>query len=358
MNPIQPVLKSVLLRLEYTAIEQVQLPQEEVSVWRGLIGRYVRRISPQLNAFFFETPTKILRPLDQLSTAMRGSLGLQGSHVPHPFVLRSPSQSVGHRQHRLNPGDSYKLELVLIEGAAQYLPLLYAMFEDLGLSGVGQRVRQRNGRLARGRMVLDYAFLEIDGNAYQVYDGGAWIIREVDDFDPAIHLVNQVRKHDTVPFRSDTLDLTVKTPLRLFHRGKPIDAKRLSARSLVEAMFRRYYGLACCYAETPPLESEIKEAKTCWVERAEQTTLICEDAGWSERRRYSGRQHNTVSTSGIVGTIQLQAEPDVLAHWRAFFNRMEPLHIGKGTSLGQGWIKVLPSVVAIDLTEFEGVYAN
>ena len=340
------------MHLEYQALEHVCFPQEAVSVWRGLIGRFIHRVSPSLNELFFETPQSILRPRDHLSDWMKGNIGLTGSHVPHPFVLRSASHTIQDPLRAMVPGSTCRLELVLIENAVRFLPLLCAMFEDLGLSGVGRRTRQARGRDRRGRLVLSRGWLEINGMQQLIYDGEHWLLPPAADssmYEWAQPMVEPPR-HE-FPLSQKELVLFLKAPLRLTHYRKPVSPEMLTPRILAFAMWRRLGSLSVCYAPKQPAEIDLELFRERLERMAEETELDASNLFWQPRYRYSGRQKATVQTSGVIGQITLRADAVRIHQWKLLLVRMAPLHIGKGTSFGQGWLSTIPMKTHVDTAE-------
>lgn len=336
-------MNTTTLRIEYCALDEVCFPQEMVNVWRGLIGKYVHRISSQLTEFFFETPQSILRALDGLDSKVKGKLGLQGSHVPHPFILRSPHFRPGRARCKLNPGDLYVLELILIEDAVKYLPLLCALFEDLGLSGVGTKLRQKSGRIMRGRMRLQRMQIEGYRMRYDVFDGASWSMPEsvvIREYLSIKHIPfdQATNSGDRASSAGAVLKVSFKTPVRLLNFGKVVNKTSLTPAVLSKAIFRRFYALVCCYADDPPSAETLASTRQQLEKLSASSRIKNKSLHWSTRARYSGRQRKTVSTSGLLGSFELHAQENEIINWQRHLSCIGFLHMGKGTSYGHGWV--------------------
>lgn len=342
---VLPSLKKAKLLVHYQAIEHVCFPQEAVSVWRGLVGRYMHRVSSLLNELFFETPRSVLRPVDHLSKRILGVLGVTGTHIPHPFILRCPSFTLQNPQRELAPGSTYTLELILVEDAIRFLPLLCAMFEDLGLSGVGKKTRQSGGRERRGRMLLTGAWLDINDVHHPLYNGVAWILPASVDRD-IYDEIKPVYASRSSMAAAPQADLTVllKSPLRITQKGVPVLPREMNPGLLAEGIWRRLCGLAICYMPEQPVEEDIWLARERIFELADTTEIDTRELHRQIRSRYSGRQKTTINTSGLVGRMTLKADPERIELWKSLLMQVEPFHVGKGTSFGQGWLSMLATI--------------
>lgn len=346
--PELPSLRTASLRVRYVADDAVCFNQEPVSVWRGLIGRFLSRLSPardgelqaaSLYELFFETPHRVLRPLDHLSAWTRGRLGLTGSHVPHPFVLRSRTPVSEGALPVLRPGDTYELELILIEKALGYLPALCAMFQGLGHSGVGRRVRQRGGQTRRGCMQLADAVLHLDTVRLTLFEGRAWTLPAVVD----VSLFDQVKiiaPVPTAPVPDDVemLRLRTRTPVHLRVKGHSVHGHDLTPGLLMLAMLRRLFSLAACYSPQAPREEALASVWAAYEKLAQSSKLKAKNLRWEKRERYSASQQRVIPAGGLFGTLTVHGSPGAMSNWRRLLQIIEPLHVGKDSSFGQGWL--------------------
>jgi hypothetical protein len=123
------------------------------------------------------------------------------------------------------------------------------------------------------------------------------------------------------------------SPLRLVRNGAPIRPEQLDGPTLAFAAIRRVALLRDGFARhLPAIDFKDLRAK-CDAVRLEARTLA-----WSDRRRYSTRQRQTITMGGMVGTLVLDVAgaPEVLP----FLETCEHVHIGKGATLGLGHISL------------------
>ena len=340
-SPI-PTLRTATLRVEYRAEDRVALPPSVAGVWRGLLGAALHEGGPGgLYRDLFETPLDAAP--SRLPARLRGRLGLNGSHAPHPFVLRVPE---GPRD--LGPGDPAAVEVVLIERAVRALPALAAAFDGLGARGVGGAAPQADGH-RRGRLRLTGAALRVGRARLDLHDGRSWalpdpcdegLVDRLDDLFPAAS--------DDAPRPSPSgapLGAEFASPLRLRVGGADAGPVDLTAPVLARAVFRRLASLAACYAPEPPDPGALEHAEARLQDLAARTGLDGRRLRPLDRARYSHRQGRPVPAGGVVGPFRLSADPDDLAAWGPLLRRAEAVHLGKGTSQGQGWLR-LPAPTA------------
>lgn len=344
-----PDLRVATLRLGFRALETVQLPETPDNVWRGLFGRFLHHLSPpsertartSLYEALFTTPRETIPVPGQLPHRLLGRLGLAGSHVPHPFILRTVPPSRPNQ--RLETHDTLSVEMTLIEEAISFLPVICAAFESFGAGGIGRPVRQTEGRIRRGRMRLIEAYLTLGRTRLTLYDGYRWTL-------PAscsLALYDQVSQltecscEAIPPKHTDALRLTIHTPVRLKYRGRVVQPEELTAEVLGNAMYRRLCGLLVCYGQAGLEEDQLEAWHVACTELAAETEVRERDLYWTDRLRFSQRQRALLPVSGMLGTFALHARPEILQIWRHLFARIEPLHLGKGSSVGNGWITVV-----------------
>jgi CRISPR-associated endoribonuclease Cas6 len=116
---------------------------------------------------------------------------------------------------------------------------------------------------------------------------------------------------------SDTVTLTIVTPMRIMGEGKPL--RKLSFSPFVRALFRRLSSLAYYYG------GEEAELDYKWL--AEQSRLVecvAADVRWVEWGN---------KWSGLIGTATFTGD---MSEYRPFLLAGEYLHVGKGASFGLG----------------------
>ena len=350
-TPTWPVLRTATLCLSFEAQGAVVLPSPATNAWRGPLGAYLRRLSSEaerkrgegIYQELFRTPAIAVTLPEDLSGRTLGALGLAGDHVPHPFVLRVPEASPT-RALRLAPGEQVAVEMVLVEDAIAHVPALCAAFEAIAGEGIGARAAQPSGKKRKGHLRLCAGHLAVEGVQISLREDGCWSLPPVCDaslYDRASALGGSAPPSPATPGEQEAKPVTVelRTPLRLKHRGDYLAPGTLSAEGLAAGISRRVLGLAACYGPTPPGEAQVQACRDAARALAERTTLERgDDLRWAKRSRYSRRQSARHTASGLLGRFALRAAPADAARWRQLLRRAEALHLGKGSSLGQGHV--------------------
>lgn len=349
---VLPPVRTAVLRLVYRAEQEVRFVDEPVSVWRGQLGRFLHHVSPpgtpsgtaSLYDLFFSTPREAVAALSSvaLTERRRGRLGLGGSHVPHPFVLRGWSCAGVGGACVLRAGDCYVLEVVLIEQAVVYLPALCAALGTLGGWGIGARVRQASGREERGTLGLEVAVLEVGRLSLKLYDGRAWRLPAV----VGTHLFEQVEAFTGTAVGRNvggsagaaSFALEARTPLCINHRGQYVRRDAFGPDVLLRALYRRHVGLAVCYGGYRPDESEL-EAHDRKLDAMSAATVIRADRlRWRNGTRYSARQRSAIPLMGLVGDFEVATDEAYRSTWEGLLDLAGRVHVGKGSSIGYGWL--------------------
>lgn len=333
-----PTVRVATVRATYLAADRVALSGGACGIWRGLLGAALHAAGPAgTYRDLFETPMETVPAAGRLPSRLRGRLGLGGSHAPHPFVLRVPGAGGD-----MEPGDGVTVELVLIERALRALPALAAALDGLGAGGVGRSVGQRDGH-RRGRLHLTTATLRIGRVCAELYDGSTWMLPASCDE----RLTDRVGDLGLAPgpvecTPSGPLAAAFASPLRIRAEGADVGPDELTAVLLARAVYRRLAALAACYAPIAPAPGGLAEAEDALQALAARTRLHGAALRATDRARYSARQRQRVPAGGVVGPFHLEASPDDLAAWRPLLRRCEAVHLGKGTSQGQGWLRLVP----------------
>ncbi|WP_161602190.1 CRISPR system precrRNA processing endoribonuclease RAMP protein Cas6 [Tautonia marina] len=125
--------------------------------------------------------------------------------------------------------------------------------------------------------------------------------------------------------------IDIPAPLRLLRQGRLIDAP--TPADLALAALRRIGGLLGSVADP------LWERRADWLDAARAVP----HRPWRGRRldlvRYSGSQHREVELRGVVGSLDLPHGPGPLAPLLA---AAQWLHLGKGTVMGLGQVRILP----------------
>lgn len=297
-------------RLWFEAHQPIQLPELAGSTWRGVLGHSLKKalcvtrepecrscslVHSCVHAYIFETPP-----------APHASKMRKYPAAPHPFVLEAPKGAW-----QVQPDSLYPLSLTLIGRSHAHLPHLIHALDQGARSGVGR---------GRARMALTHVEQETVPGSKQ------WIL--IHEAGGSVKsLPAQMPTISPVPESPVTLHLD--TPLRIKRQGRPLGPDALTFGDLFSNLLRRISLLSHFHSETP-LETDfagLTQAARQWP--GMQGTLQ-----WHDWDRYSSRQGRHIPMNGVVGSLHLAAE-DLATFW-PFLCLAPYIHIGAGTSMGQG----------------------
>ena len=309
-NPVE--LPFARYRMQFRAIDPVQLPAFAGSTWRGALGTALKRLVCVTNlptcapcalvqscayAYLFETAP----PRD--AEKMRKYPAL-----PHPFILNPPLGSVS-----LVPGTDYHLELTLIGYGNRHLPYFLLALERAAQRGLGH---------GRGRL---------QWIATERYVGGPdETVREI-IHQPGRTLVNPPPVVVAAPPEppKNPIQIEILTPLRLRREGKPIRPEVFRFADLFSSLLRRISMLTYFHSDHP-LETDFKAL----TEAAKNVHLANLQLQWCQWHRFSSRQKKDVPMDGLLGSFTLPTE-SIGLFW-PYLWLGQYVHAGAGASMGQG----------------------
>ncbi len=281
------------------------------AAWRGAFGYALKRavcvMRPRICAgcplssacaypFVFET-----------APGVETKVMVQADAVPRPFVLRPPGMAVGDGEDR-----GVQLGMTLIGRAVEYLPYIIRALMDAGRRGVG-----------RERAVHELERVT-DGEGRPIWRAGSNLEPRT-AAQPAPRLGEPARV---------AIDLV--SPLRLVRDGAPIRPDALDGPTLAFAAVRRVALLRDGLAPSlPPIDLKHFRALARGARIAER------NLDWSDKRRFSTRQSQSITMGGITGrlTLDLGGAPELVP----FLETCEHVHVGKGATLGLGQITLAPA---------------
>jgi hypothetical protein len=132
--------------------------------------------------------------------------------------------------------------------------------------------------------------------------------------------------------RDHSIAFEIQTPLRLRKQGRYMGS--MDGSFLLATIARRLEALCCHYNSGHPI------GRNRWLELSEQFKLAGELTGkleWKDYARYSQRQKTKVPMGGLVGKAFINSAPEWLPEWLYAANLV---HVGKGTAMGLGRIKI------------------
>lgn len=295
------------------------LPPYKGSTFRGVFGVALKQVVCALKRQDCETCLlrkkciyALLFELPPIAPAGEGARRMVAP--PHPYVIE-PDLEV-KRIYKKN--ESFNFSLILFGESNDWLPYFIYAIEQMGRIGIGKKI---NG--ARAGFALEAVHAE-DGRS--VYATEKRTIAE-GEFFRLLRLEDFTREDD----RSITgLSVILETPLRLKSDNKLNSA--LPFHVLIRAALRRLSSLFDFYGPgEPPLDYRGLAA------RAERVLTSRDDIAWTDWRRYSNKQDQSMLMGGISGTIGYRGD---LGEFMPLLRIAQLLHLGKQTTFGLGKLSI------------------
>ncbi len=229
--------------------------------------------------------------------------------VARPFIIEPP---LTRKQFFLKDEMLY-FNLVLVGKAQEYLPYFVYTFHKMGEEGIGRD---------RGRFSLEE-------------------VRAVDERGERVSIYNHSEKtlHNHFP-RIDlekieaelrpSVTLHFLTPAKITVNKKLVD--ELTFPVLLKSILRRYHSLRYFHQDGSKERFEID-----W-EAAERIRILNNNLKCRRLKRYSNRQKRPLPLEGFVGKITYEGNLSPFMPW---IKIGEYLHVGKGTTFGLGWYRVV-----------------
>ncbi len=297
--------------LRFRIAEECLLPPASGSMWRGLLGRELKRMSTgaataprnlpdwitteRLYEYFIETPP----PPD--SPAMR-----RYPHVPHPYVIAAP---LTQRDVHLPTGAHITLPIILFGKANDLLHVVILALARAARGGLGKR---------RARAELQQVQQELpSGELRHIFAPGE-----------TMHVPDVSPLRPPAP-ETDKVRIELNTPLRLQHQGRLMQPHKFIPGPFVMNIIRRHAMLHLFHGPGE-VQADFRALKAA----SERVRLLDAGLRWHKQQRYSARQQREVPLDGLLGRFELdfsQAREVWPFLWLGQF-----IHAGKGTVFGLG----------------------
>lgn len=230
---------------------------------------------------------------------------------PHPFVLRPAGMLHGKQQRNT----SFTFSLLLLGRANDLLPHLIYAVKLMGDAGIGSGRRHGMGH---------FRLEKVTRGDVKCFDHSEQIVCVPEDSD-LLQLEAPIAQAET--------DVTVQlaTPLRL-KKGNRLQPD-LPFHVLIRAILRRLTALEIAYGQGEPSLDY-----SGLVIKAKRVKILESKIRWQELYRYSNRQRQKVSLSGLGGTIRYQGD---FTEFLSLLHYGEKVNIGKQTAFGLGRIELI-----------------
>jgi hypothetical protein len=264
----------------------------------------------------------------------------RGRDVPRPFTIQPPLPGSGHavelpdgrRVYHYRPGETLRFGLTLYARAMQLLPYVVLALTETERGGLGRRTRQNDGRWRQGRVRIREARAEnpLTGERRPVLRAGE-TTAQVPDL-PITHdqVLEWIRTHPL----GRRLTLEFLTPTRLIEDGRLVKPHRFRFRPLFQRLMERLEALTRHFSDTPLVFDDPRGL----IAAAEGVRVVENRLTWEEVTSYSTRRRAESPTSGLLGTVVLEADD-----WSPFLPWLvwgQFTHVGKDAVKGKGWYRV------------------
>jgi hypothetical protein len=227
--------------------------------------------------------------------------------------------------------DKYQLEypendkihfyLTLIGSALEYISYFILAFEQIGKKGIG-----------KNRSPFKVERVQVGGE--NIYDPvEKKVLRDFPVFKGTDFLSpenNQVDNRRQANSNRESLKLYLESPLRIKFDGR--FHKDITFEMIVRNLMRRLQLLSAFYCDGPDFVDF-----TSLIEKSKEVKVINQKINWQQQMRFSYRQERNVSMGGVSGWIEFTGVP---VEFMPYLKIGEFLHLGKGTGLGLGKIKI------------------
>ena len=301
----------VKYRIEYCAIGNMELPEFSGSTFRGVFGHALKQLaclnlnedcsncelSQQCiytNIFETKPPIDDIPPFPGMN------------HIPHPFVLRP---EIGMNS-RINRNESFALELNIFGQFIEWSHYFLKALQNMGKMGAGKK----NGKF-KLIQIIDRVTNSI------IYKNNKW------EIEPEIESLSLVSESP-----ESVISLQTNSLLRFVKKGRVL--KELTPEILFKEASRRFKLLAHYYGEVDDAydyKSMIDSAKNIKFKSNLSLKKIS---------RYSNRRNKFIAIDGFTGSIIMENVP---AMNYALLKILEETHLGKGTAMGLGHLKISKS---------------
>jgi hypothetical protein len=267
----------------------------------------------------------------------------RGRDIPRPFTVQPPLPGSGHPVEgedrlffRYEAGEPLEFGLTLYARAMQLFPYVVLALTELERGGLGRRLPQEApGRprpvWRRGTLAIREVWAEnpLTGARQPVLRSG----------DRTVHVPDVPITHDQVlavpvPPPGAVVVLRFLTPTRLIQQAALVKPDRFAFRPFFQRLMERLEALTRHFSDTPLVFDDPRGL----IAAAERVRVVENGLRWEEVWSYSTRRRGESPTSGLLGTVALQAED-----WSPFWPYLlwgQFTHVGKDAVKGNGWYGV------------------
>ncbi|MGC9371610.1 MAG: CRISPR system precrRNA processing endoribonuclease RAMP protein Cas6 [Paracoccaceae bacterium] len=265
----------------------------------------------------------------------------RGQDRPRPYTLQPPLPGSGHPvdhpsgyvNFRYRPGEALTFGLTLYADAMALFPYVVLATTVLEESGLGRRLQHADGRWRRGTLTVREIWAEnpLTGERQAVLRQGEHQV-QVPDI-PVTHDQVLAKTSESLPpaprGAPSQARLRFLTPTRLIDDGQLVKPEAFAFRPLLHRLITRLEDLSGLFSDHR-LALDVPQL----LEAAERVAVVDNRLTWEELTSYSTRRRTTSPTSGLLGTVILEA-----LDWAPFWPWLlwgQFVHVGKDAVKGNG----------------------
>lgn len=301
--------EAVKLRFTLKAKASGTMPSYSGSVWRGMLGRELYRLSclnkqaKTCEGCNFKNGCAYGATYEPTSTEFAPDLAVKMKYLPPPFVLESPYFQNG----KWEKGDSIVISIMIYSYGVHYLHYMLEAFFAISQSGVG-----------KNRIPFDIVSLELD--RYQEESKELLVNNELEYEWITPEQINFTKAPNT-----KAVQIILDTPLRLQKSGEIVTELDK------ETFFVNCYRRAAILYEVNNLTLPYTEEEL--MNYVESISIVKPNVYTSSWSRYSGKTKKVIDLGGLKGTFQLKGDLEPVLSILEFASYF---HIGKQTVFGLG----------------------
>ncbi len=225
---------------------------------------------------------------------------------PHPYILNLPTENKREYQQ----GDELRFNLILLNGATEFLPHIVYTLEEMSHSGLG-----KGSKSGAGKFLLS----SIHSGDDTIYDVATKMLKR-----PSV--IPDLSLSKETPAPCSQVALHMLTPLRIKQGGRFM--RNVTFPAIIRAALRRISSLEKYYGGgEPPLDYR----GLC--QEAENVEIINTRARWQDYKRYSNRQENTMMFGGLLGKVEFAGN---FQSFLPILSYGQKINLGKQTAFGLG----------------------
>lgn len=333
-------------RLRFVAEVQsaIELNEHQGSAIRGALFHALRsrfcgnREAPECAA----CPLVAACPVATLvSTLKPGSV--RGRDVPRPYTVQPPLPGqTGHPVEdgrgctffRYEPGERFEFGLTLYAQALQLFPYVVLAVGEFERGGIGRQLQQPDGRWRRGRIAIQEVWAEnpLTGEQQPVLSAGDKMVQV-----PDIPITHAQVLQTPISNIQYPIQLHFLTPTRIIQRGRLLKPHHFRFQPFFQRLMERLEALSRDFSDTP-LRFDDPQGL---IEAAGRVRVVENRLTWEELHSYSTRRRAGSPTSGLMGSVVLEAAD--ADGWSPFWPWLvwgQFAHVGKDAVKGNGWYRI------------------